>query len=45
MSIIDTGWHPLVDGHPPAWASGWGQERRQGVFIEFTLGDVTQRLR
>ncbi|MBF8271857.1 MAG: Sulphatase-modifying factor protein [Magnetococcales bacterium] len=37
-------WHPLVDGFPPAWASGWGQDRF-GVFIEFTLQGVQQRLR
>ena len=42
--IIDTAWHPLATGCPPAWASGWGQDR-QGVFVEFTLQEVTQRLR
>ena len=42
--VIDTGWHPLVRGHPPAWASGWGQDRR-GVFVEFTIDDVMQRMR
>lgn len=41
---MDTAWHPLADGCPPAWASGWGQDR-YGVFVEFTLDDVTQRLR
>ena len=43
-SIIDTAWHPLATGCPPAWASGWGQDR-WGVFVEFTLREVTQRLR
>lgn len=43
-SIIDTAWHPLATGCPPDWASGWGQDR-YGVFVEFTLQDVTQRLR
>ena len=42
--IIDTAWHPLATGCPPRWASGWGQDR-QGVFVEFTLQEVTQRLR
>ncbi len=36
--------HPLMDGCPPDWASGWGDDR-YGVFVEFTLGEVTQRLR
>lgn len=42
--IIDTAWHPLATGCPPAWASGWGQDC-YGVFVEFTLQEVTQRLR
>jgi formylglycine-generating enzyme required for sulfatase activity len=41
---INTAWHPLADGNPPAWASGWGQDRH-GVFVDFTLDKVTQRLR
>ncbi|MBF0296005.1 MAG: formylglycine-generating enzyme family protein [Magnetococcales bacterium] len=36
--------HPLADGCPPAWASGWGDDR-YGVFAEFFIGDVTQRMR
>jgi formylglycine-generating enzyme required for sulfatase activity len=43
-AIIDPSWHPLVTGCPPAWASEWGEDR-QGVFVAFTLGEVTQRLR
>ena len=43
-SKIDTGWHPLVSGVPPTWASGWGQDEF-GVFTDFTFADVTQRLR
>ena len=43
-SIIDTAWHPLATGCPPGWASGWGQDR-YGVFVEFTLQEITQRLR
>jgi formylglycine-generating enzyme required for sulfatase activity len=43
-SIIDTAWHPLATGCPPRWASGWGQDC-YGVFVEFTLQEVTQRLR
>ena len=42
--VIDTAWHPLADGCPPDWASAWGQDR-YGVFVEFTLMEVTQRLR
>ncbi|RDH84316.1 MAG: Sulphatase-modifying factor protein [endosymbiont of Escarpia spicata] len=41
---IDTGWHPLADGNPPSWASGWGDDE-YGVWVEFTLKEVTQRLR
>jgi len=43
-AVIDTAWHPLVTGSPPAWASEWGQDS-YGVFIAFSLGEVTQRLR
>jgi formylglycine-generating enzyme required for sulfatase activity len=42
--VIDTARHPLATGCPPRWASGWGQDR-YGVFVEFTLQEVTQRLR
>ena len=44
IPIIDTAWHPLANGCPPNWASGWGQDRYD-VFVEFTLLEVTQRLR
>nr|VFJ45571.1 MAG: Formylglycine-generating enzyme, required for sulfatase activity, contains SUMF1/FGE domain [Candidatus Kentron sp. FW] len=44
LPVIDTNWHPLVDGHPPAWASSWGQDHH-GIFVEFLLEEVTQRLR
>ncbi|MBF0631360.1 MAG: formylglycine-generating enzyme family protein [Magnetococcales bacterium] len=43
-SLVDTAWHPLADGSPPPWASGWGEDRR-GVFVEFAIGVVRQRLR
>lgn len=36
--------HPLADGNPPDWASEWGQDKH-GVFVGFTVGGVTQRLR
>lgn len=36
--------HPLEDGCPPEWASGWGQDQ-YGIFTEFTVGEVKQRLR
>ena len=42
--LIDTAWHPLAAGCPPRWASGWGQDR-YGVFVEFTLQEISQRLR
>ncbi len=42
--VFETAHHPLADGCPPRWASGWGDDR-YGVFVEFTLGEVTQRLR
>ena len=44
FSAIDTSWHPLAEGCPPDWASSWGQDRH-GVFVEFSLGEVTQRMR
>ncbi len=34
----------LAEGHPPEWASGWGEDR-YGLFVDFTLESVTQRLR
>ncbi len=37
-------WHPLASGYPPDWASGWGQDEC-GVFVEFAVGEVTQRMR
>jgi len=41
---VDGAGHPLVTGCPPEWASGWGQDRH-GVFVEFRVGGVTQRMR
>ena len=41
---IDSARHPLAEGCPPPWASGWGQDRF-GVFVEFTIQEVIQRLR
>lgn len=35
---------PLADGYPPAWTSGWGQDR-YGIFTECTIGNITQRFR
>ena len=40
----DGGRHPLEDGCPPLWASGWGQDQ-YGVFVTFAVGRVEQRLR
>ncbi|MEO5370727.1 MAG: formylglycine-generating enzyme family protein [Magnetococcus sp. DMHC-1] len=42
--VMDPAWHPLVEGYPYSWASGWGQDRF-GVFVEFAIQDVTQRMR
>ncbi len=42
--MLDGATHPLVTGHPPAWASEWGQDR-YGVWASFTVRDVTQRMR
>ena len=44
FSAINASWHPLAEGCPPDWASGWGQDRH-GVFVEIALGEVIQRLR
>lgn len=41
---IDPTWHPLIKGCPPRWVSEWGEDRH-GVFVAFTLADITQRLR
>ncbi len=41
---IDSGLHPLMNGIPPAWASGWGEDNF-GVYASFSVGDVVQRLR
>jgi len=41
---INTAQHPLSNGNPPDWASGWGQDQ-YGVFVEFTFGSVTQKMR
>jgi formylglycine-generating enzyme required for sulfatase activity len=44
----NTAQHPLANGNPPPWASGWGQDS-YGVWVEFTVegedGSVTQRMR
>lgn len=36
--------HPLDRGHPPEWASGWGEDRF-GPFVEFSVDDVVQPMR
>ena len=41
---IDSLRQALAEGCPPEWASGWGEDRH-GIFVEFTLQEVTQRLR
>jgi formylglycine-generating enzyme required for sulfatase activity len=41
---VDPSWHPLTKGCPPRWASEWGEDRH-GVFVAFTLDDITQHLR
>ncbi len=42
--IVDAGWHPLVGGGAPDWASAWGEDEF-GIWAAFTLGEVTQKLR
>ena len=42
-TMHDPSWHPLVDGVPPPWATGWGQDDC-GVFVEFEIQMVTQRM-
>jgi len=44
VQLIDTRRHPLREGIPPDWASAWGEDE-YGVWTEFTLEQVTQRLR
>ena len=41
---MDTAWHPLMAGTPPAWADQWGQDV-YGIFAGFTVAGVHQRLR
>ncbi len=36
--------HPIEDGCPPAWASGWGEDEF-GIFAEISVGEATQRMR
>ena len=48
-AAFHSGKHPLSDGNPPSWASGWGEDQ-YGPWVEFTLVNrsnqsVTQRLR
>jgi formylglycine-generating enzyme required for sulfatase activity len=42
--MIDAAFHPLVRGLPPGWASGWGEDEL-GVYVEFSVGNVSQRMR
>ena len=42
--VIDPGQHPLQNGLPPVWASGWGQDDF-GVFAVLTVEEITQKLR
>ena len=44
MNEVTSHVHPLVDGCPPAWASGWGEDR-YGVFVEFEIRSAVQRMR
>ncbi len=36
--------HPLDQGCPPSWATGWGEDR-YGIFVELTVSGAVQRLR
>ena len=42
--IVDAGWHPLVGGGAPDWASAWGEDEF-GIWAAFTIGEVTQQMR
>jgi formylglycine-generating enzyme required for sulfatase activity len=42
--VTDALKHPLERGNPPGWASEWGQDR-EGAFVGFTVGGVTQLMR
>ncbi|MCH9650961.1 MAG: formylglycine-generating enzyme family protein [Deltaproteobacteria bacterium] len=42
--MIHTRPHPLDQGHPPKWASGWGEDQ-YGVFAVFEVGGVEQLMR
>jgi formylglycine-generating enzyme required for sulfatase activity len=42
--VTEIFWHPLAEGIPPVWASGWGEDL-YGVWVEITVDEVTQRLR
>jgi formylglycine-generating enzyme required for sulfatase activity len=42
--VIDTNQYSWIDGVRPSWASAWGHDEL-GVYAEFTLGKVVQRLR
>jgi formylglycine-generating enzyme required for sulfatase activity len=44
VMTIDARLHPLLDGEPPDWASGWGHDR-YGVFVEISVGKAIQCLR
>ncbi len=44
QEMIETIWHPLADGIPPSWASGWGEDR-YGIWVELTVDEVRQHLR
>jgi formylglycine-generating enzyme required for sulfatase activity len=37
-------WHPLADGLPPAWASGWGEDE-YGVWVTIDVSGVFQKMR
>ncbi|MEM7405378.1 MAG: formylglycine-generating enzyme family protein [Pseudomonadota bacterium] len=43
-SIVDASFHPLADGTAPEWATAWGEDAF-GVWVEFSVGAVTQRMR
>jgi formylglycine-generating enzyme required for sulfatase activity len=42
--VIDSGLHPLMNGFPPLWASGWGEDEF-GLYADFAMDEVVQRLR
>ncbi len=44
IPTFDPTWHPLANGHPPEWASSWGEDHL-GVWAALAVDTVRARLR